>query len=312
MSKIDIQGLAERLANLDRVDPSKSEEIKDLELRICDYELSLLKKDGVGNGYFPLLGEIHQGKIPIEELSSILHDALIHLLRNYDPEKKATFATALSFLINKRAIDYFNKTKKKQQREISAEEIADGRGNAGELGEVYEFPDFESEELGLEPEVMVFVRLAPLVVEQREMDARRDKSKRVWFESFYTFDVTKLIKKDRDCAEDALKANDYIFPAIEKETRLLKFLLNSEKGNDFSHIRELIERSVNCIIILEGQEKTVPLCYDAENHEQCAKCIKLLDKRNKVFQKYYNTSKPTVCTRNDKYFEKFKQAVYGH
>ena len=311
LNSTDVQELAERLVSLDRGDISNESEIQSLELQITDYEYSYVKKDRFGKAIFPYLG-VNNRNIPIDDFFSILHDVLLKLFHNYDP-KKAKFVTAFSQGINLGAINYFNRDiRRRGEKEESIEVKIEKEGDSAGLGKSYTPPDFDTEHLELDPKIAVFVRLAPIVEEQRKMDEKRNKSKRLWFESFYTFDLTKLVKLDDFCAHESLKVNGYIFIILKTETALLEFLLKDKSRDDFFHMRDVIECPVACSNILQTTyEGTIPLCLDADVDITCSVCTKLLSKRNKVLQRYLDVTSPTVIKRNDKYFEKFKEAVYS-
>lgn len=273
MNTGDIQKLAEELASLDR--SKDAERISVIETAISLYELEKLKNLN-GKAYFPLLKK-HNGVIPFDDFYDIFINVLMSLLRGYKPEK-GTFITALTFLLNNRVNDCITDLIDRTNNETSLNERLDTLGDAGDLTENTDF----TEEAGEEQHtvIRVFVRLAPIVSEQKKLDKHRVK--KMCFERFYTFDVVKTVKNEKDAAEESVKAkvNNTIFPIIKPEMVLLEYLMHGT----FSHMRDVA-----------GNEM---------------KDVKLLNKRIEVIQKCYHVSKPTVCERNAKYYDIFIQAVY--
>jgi hypothetical protein len=280
MANDELQKLAEELAGLDR--GAESARAAALEERIAEFEISRLKKIN-GKAFFPLLKQSN-GKIPYEDFWDIFISVLYKLLREYNPEK-ATFTTALSFLLSKRMSDYYKKLSKEGW--TGSIDWPEEDGGTVEISALVEFPiddwdnlpsNVNAEEFS--KEILLFVRLAPLVAEQKKAD--KHVTKKMWFERFFTFDVTKVVKDDSVCAKDAVLVNDKIFPLME--ILLLKYLLeDTEVG--FTHMRDVADAAL--------------------------RDVKLLDKRNEVICRCYNVSKPTVCKRNDAYFKTFTQAVYS-
>ena len=268
MSNDELQIMAEVLASLDR--SKDSARAAALEHQIVEFEHDKLKNYG-GRAYFPLLKK-HNGVIPFDCFYDIFIDVLMGLLRRYKPEK-GPFVAALSFQLNNRVKDYFSK--------LANEKGTVYIGFPEDDSQTLEIPDPEdfTDDIGeeLTTEIRVFARLAPLVEEQKKKDAHI--AKKMWFERFFTFDVTKTVKSDPQCADEAVSVNCALFPVME--AILLEYLMEGA----FGHMRDVV---VNMV-----------------------RDVKLLDKRNEVIQKCYKVSKPTVCDRNAKYFEIFKQAVYA-
>ena len=266
MSNDELQQLAEELARLDRSKDFGRAAV--LEREIADFEFKKLKNWG-GKAYFPLLKK-YNGAIPIDDFTEIFIDVLMGLLRRYKPEK-GPFAAALSYQLNNRVKDYFINLAK--QNGMVYIDYVDQDGQTLEIPDPVDFTEGIGEDL--KTEIRVFVRLAPLVEEQKKKDEH--VAKKLWFERFYSFDLTKTVKNDPDCANEAVSVNDKIFPIME--VILLKFLMYGE----FTEMRDVVDNII--------------------------KDVKMLDKRNETIQKCYNVSKPTVCVRNSSYFELLKQAV---
>jgi hypothetical protein len=263
----EVNKLATELSSLDR--STDSARARTIESRITEIELGMLIRDKPGKGYFPLLKK-HNGALPYEELYDILVDVLVGLLRNYKAEK-ASFATALSHQLNLRVKDYFTKTYG-GKFVVSLDLLRETQ----EGWDVPCNPDFaEGEHKSV---AKVFIRLAPLIAEKREIDKHLNISRQMWYERFFTFDVTKTVKDDVYCAKDAVSASDLLFPAMD--SILLEYLLYGT----FTHMRDVVANEL--------------------------KNEAMLNKRNEVIQKCYSISKPTVCKRNAKYYEAFKKAVY--
>ncbi|MDR0999887.1 MAG: hypothetical protein LBL96_03660 [Clostridiales bacterium] len=268
MTNEELQSLAEELAGLDR--EKDAARIRAIETQIIEYEHSLLRNSN-GKAYFPLLKK-HNGVIPFEDFYDFFPEVLLRLVREYNPQK-GTFATALAFMLNKRAIDYWAKLGK-QPPTIDIYR-ADENDTRFEIPDTRDFTTDIAEDLSTE--MRVFARLAPLVEEQKKADCHL--TKKMWFERFFTFDVTKTVKGDRDCAVEAIEVNDDIFPIME--AILLEYMM----FGSFAHIRDVIVNKL--------------------------KDTKSLSRRNEVIRECYGISKPTVCSRNAAYFEVFKKAIYS-
>jgi hypothetical protein len=262
----EIQRLAEELAALDK--EADSAIIKLNESRIIEIELAYLKNNN-GKAYFPLIKK-YNCVIPFDDFYDTFVDVLMGLLRHYDPGK-GSFTTALAFQLNHRANDYFEKLNK-DGAVISLDERIEELGEAGEVP--YDEPGFDDEPDELKTEIRVFVRLAPLIAEQMKVDEHC--AKKMWFERFYSFDITKTIKGDIDCAIEAVAENDKLFAIME--IALLEYLMYGS----FSNMRDVAENTL--------------------------KNLDSLKKRNETIQKCYGVSKPTVCARNSAYYEAIRKA----
>jgi hypothetical protein len=282
MSNEELQHLAEELARLDR--EKDSARAAAIENQIVEYELSRLKQFN-GKAYFPLL-KTNNGCIPFDDFCGILFDVLMELFRKYNPDR-ATFTTALTYIINLRVISHIKENmssddeqdeewdtdQARERRPISLDKaLAANTISLMELGFV-DFPEDAEEDY--KTEMRSFVHLAPVISDQKEADKHR--TKKMWFERFFTFDVVKIIKNHYDCAEEAVKANAVLFCLME--IVLLEYLMVGA----FSHMRDVVNNTI--------------------------RNIGMLDKRNEAIQKCYSVSKPTVCERNQAYYIIFKEAM---
>jgi hypothetical protein len=263
MTNEDIQVLAEELSKLDR--EKDSERIRDIEGAICAHELGLLKNSG-GKADFPLLGRKYNCRLPFDAFYDIFTNELLKLLKNYNPES-AKFLHALMFYVTNRCKDYYTAQNKKSANEGSYEERLETLGDKGELpdknsdfAKTYESPKSEFE---------VFCRVAPLVALRKAQEQHLAKSKRAYFEGFFTFDTTAQTKKCLFDRDDVVAENETLFPIME--TIVLEYLLVGV----FAHMRDVADNAVR----------------DAQR----------LDRRNETMQDCYNLSKPTVVDRNKRY-----------
>jgi len=158
--------------------------------------------------------------------SHILTDVLMYLFRNYKPDniKKATFTTALRYVLNRRTNDYFtNRLRDRHIWGVSFDQLLEQFSGDDDDYDKHEHDGKESDHTvfdsmrpsdspdvpnDLQEEINLFVRLAPFICEQRKMEGHRPPSKQMWFERFYTFDITKLVKMDEWCAKDAIKVSE--------------------------------------------------------------------------------------------------------
>ena len=267
MTKERLQELAEELAGLDK--EKDSARIRTLENEIADYEHGLLKNIK-GKAYFPLL-KIRNGQIPFEEFYSIFADVLMEVLRGYKPEK-AKFTTALSYRLNLRVNDYF-KELKKAQNVITLTDLSSENSN-GEDSK-FEIEDDSYEKyfiLEEESEFDFYLRIALLIAIRKAQEKHLNKSKRSYFEGFFTFDTVKLIINNEVLDADGLvKENDTLFPIME--IIVLEYML-------YGSFRTMLDI--------------------AENELRDSK---LLNQRNETMQACYKLSKPTVVGRNKLYMQ---------
>jgi hypothetical protein len=256
---------------LDRV--KDAARVRSIQARITEIELGFLGMGPKETAYFPLL-KTNNINVPYEEFYDILIDVLVGLFRTYN-SAHSTFTTALSYQLNHRIIDYFRKIERNRELLILDEADEDESTLVEKIADTAAAqPDQYSEDKEEESELEVLVRLVALVGEMKKKDAHLVE--KLWFERFFTFDVTKMVKTDSLCAERAVAKNDLLFPIMELV--LLEFLMHGA----FTHISDVIANEL--------------------------KDERYLNQRNEVIQKCYHVSKPTVCSHNAKYYEVFKQA----
>jgi hypothetical protein len=265
MTSEKLQALAEELAAI-RGDDSERAQIKNLEARIADYEFGILneynpKKD---KAYFPLLKR-HNGVIPFEAFYDIFTDVLLPLLKNYDATK-ATFTTAFSYLLNLRVNDYW----REKYKEFPVAEPFFGNDEPVSLiDSVLALGADHSEHPYNEFEL--FLLAAPIVAERKKQEQHLSKSKKSYFEGFFTFDTTKQTKDGLFDEHEVIAENDTLFPIMEFV--ILEYLLEGH----FDSMHDVVKNAV--------------------------KDTKRLEQRNETMQRCYDLSKPTVVSRNKLYDE---------
>jgi hypothetical protein len=243
--------------------------IRSICARITEIELGFLKDGPKGTAYFPLL-KTNNINVPYEDFYDILIDVLVGLFCHYRSES-ASFTTALAYQLNHRVMDYFIK-KKKNMELLILDEPDENEVTMGEKTADQKTVEDHIEEMTTEFDFLL--KLVALVGEIKKKDEHT--AEKLWFERFFTFDVTKMVKTDGLCAEGAIAENELLFPIME--TVLLEFLMHGT----FTHMRDIVANEL--------------------------KDKKYLGQRNEVIQKCYRVSKPTVCAHNARYYEVFKQA----
>ena len=267
MTNEELQRLAVELAGLDR--SNDSSRVRTIESEIADYELGFLKSIN-GKAYFPLLKK-HNGKIDYEVFWDVLIRILIDLLKNYDPEK-ATFITALSNLINVRVYDCFNMPDNQSiERTFTDLEVT------VENGKIKPFDPDDFVPIGRpveeESEFDIFLRIAPLVSLRKAQEKHLSKSKKSYFEGFFTFDSTNLVKCKLIDASDVVSENSVLFPIME--IVVLEYLLYGT----FRSMNDVVNNAVRDEALLRLRNETIQVCY--------------------------GLSKPTVVARNKLYRQLF-------
>ncbi|MCL2147275.1 MAG: hypothetical protein FWH52_05665 [Synergistaceae bacterium] len=273
MTNEHLQELAEELTSLDR--DKDSERARTIEVEIVEYELGLLKNIN-DMAYFPLLKKFN-GQLPFEEFYDMFIDVLLHLLRNYDPgkyesEKKASFTTVLSYTINLRANDIIRKRMEKQKNEmpfsVPSEDDDEGVFQSIDISDESNDPGVLIEQSS---PFVLFISVAPLITLRKAQEKNLPKSKKSYFEGFYTFDTIDLTKKGIFPGDDVIRENDELFPLMEEV--VLNYLLVFHGA--FTNMRNVVYNDIK-----------------DEN---------LLKRRIETMQKCYTLSKPTVVGRNQRY-----------
>jgi hypothetical protein len=260
MTNDELQATAEKLAAIRGIE-SEREQVKTLESQIAEYECGLLKESG-GKAYFPLLTR-YNGAVPYEEFFDIFTDVLMYLLRNYDPDRisaetemKASFTTAFGYTLNLRMNDYWRKEYKEREK-YNELTVVDPPA-----------PDADPAEQPC-TEFELFLRVAPLIALRKNQERHLPKSKKSYFEGFFTFDATAQTKNGLFDEDEIIAENDTLFPLME--FAVLEYLLEGQ----FESMRDVVENAV--------------------------KDAKRLERRNETMQICYRLSKPTVVGRNKLY-----------
>lgn len=269
MTDKELQALAEELSTLSR--ENNGDRIKAIEFAITGYELGLLKNNG-GKAYFPLLKR-HNNAIPYEAFYDILIDALVYLLKKYDPAKKAKFATVLANLLNQRVNNYW----KKHYKERAVDNFSDLQKTSNEREEQeFEVADdtYRADTLLCEMnEFDIFLLVAQLVALRKSQEEHLSKSKKSYFEGFLTFDTTAQTKESLFDSKAVMAENDLLFPIMEYI--VLEYLLEGQ----FSSMYDIVANAV--------------------------KDPKRLKQRSEAIQKCYGLAGPTVVARNKLYRQLF-------
>ena len=259
--------IQERAEELSSLDPEKdSELIRAIEGEICDFifrELRITK----GKAYFPGL---NSRNLPSEEFSDILTDVLIKLLKNYRPEK-GKFFDALKYIVSRRINDYYADKYKREEWEESYEGRTEDYGEAGEILDNSHFTkDLEWRE--------VFLRVASIIAVRKEQEKHLSKSKRSFFEGFFTFD-TVATKFGLFEGDEVVEQSEILFSVMEMV--VLEYLLEGT----FNSMRDVFMNKVR----------------DEKN----------LNRRNETMQICYTLSKPTVVERSSRYKKFLKEFQLG-
>jgi len=259
----EVENLAQTLTTLDH--EKDSSRISAIKNKIAEIELGILKNYG-GKAYFPLL-EKFNGTVPYEPFCDIFVDALSYVIHKYNKEKDTTFASFFSFTLNKRVNDSF----KEYYSNKNIVSIDDKDGEYYPVVSALASNDGHGDEKWYKTEIRAFVRIAPFIDEQKKLD--RERSKKKWFEYFFTFDLTEAVKLYPDCDREAIAANDELFPSTEE--RMLTYLMD----DSFSHMRDVVNNKL--------------------------RNPKSLNKRIESIANCLGKSHPTIINRNAMYKELF-------
>ena len=268
MTNDELQTLAEELSRLDR--DKDFERARAIESEIAEYELGLFKNIN-GKAYFPLL-KTYNGTLPFEKVYDIFIDVLFDLLRRYDPEK-ASFTTALSYILNRRVKDIFKKPDGYTEEIIFTDLYkTDEDGNEQPFEPTA--PNGDPETIHLAgTEFEIFLQIAPLVTLRKEQEKHLSKSKKSYLEGFYTFDATSQTKSGLFDAREVVSENATLFPIME--IVILEYLLHGT----FKSMKDVVNNDVRDEKRLEQRNETMQICY--------------------------SLSKPTVVERNKRYRQLF-------
>ena len=269
MTNEELQERAVELSTLNSV--TDSERIRAIETEIVEYETSLLDNRG-GKAYFPLLKRSN-GVIPLEDFWDIFTDVLVRLLKDYAPAKNATFTTAFSYLLNKRTVDYWKRYYK--ENKTSSFSSLSKTGDYGEE-QARDIPDdtyAPDRPACVADEFELFLLVAPLVALRKEQEKHLAKSKKSYFEGFYTFDAAVQTQKGLFDEDAVISENDVLFPIME--VVILEYLLDGA----FVSMKNVVKNSI--------------------------KDEKRMEQRNETIRNCYSISKPTVVNRNKLYRQLF-------
>ena len=288
-----IQALAEELAGLSsETDASR---IRDIKSRIYKLELDYLKVID-GKADFPLLTKYNRS-IPFEDFWNILTDVIGEIMNWYKPNMGSSFVGALKQRLNNRAASYFrnlyekesvdgnekddNGKNIKRSRLTSLDEIIEVHGESAVPVSETDFTIIENE---ISPECIVFIRLATLISEQKKIDEHI--TKKMFFERFFTFDITKTVKDNDYYAEESYVVNGTLFPVME--IIMLEYIMYGT----FFHMRDVVENELKDTQVLGTSDRRGKR---GKQYEVICEC--------------YNVSKPTVVERHKQY-EKLRVACF--
>ncbi|GHU52402.1 hypothetical protein AGMMS49975_08100 [Clostridia bacterium] len=190
---------------------------------------------------------------------------------NYDPTK-GTFTTALRYLLNKRKGEGFEKSK-----DISLEERIEKIGDKGELvdtgADVGEFQVIDG-----------FAFIAPIISEYKNFERGFKKSKRSFFEGFYTFYLAESIRITKCVSENE---------AIRKD-----------RAND-GILYRATDEAMTDYLIFDSPRSMREIAFNALKSEEC------FDKRYETIGECYDITRQTVANRYEKYKDLKKFILYG-
>ncbi|MCL2634087.1 MAG: hypothetical protein FWD34_06185 [Oscillospiraceae bacterium] len=177
--------------------------------------------------------------------------ARLILRKKYIPKSEgADFSTTLHILINFRVKTHFKKMKEKVIYEINKkdddervwEKVPDINKSGKEISENYE-------------ELEIALKVAELVYLKKSADKNKPITKRMNVEWFYTFDMTKLVKEDSECAKIAIYESGKLFKPMDKP-----LLMHLMKGR-FSHMRDVVDNELRNPDDLKRWRITISECY---------------------------------------------------
>ncbi|MDR2749111.1 MAG: hypothetical protein LBC41_00495, partial [Clostridiales bacterium] len=205
MTKETLQALAEELAQK-RGNPNEAARCKAILNEICAYEMSMFKQGANGKAYFPLLGEFN-GQLDFNVAWDRFTECLLGLLKTYDPNavskrgRTSTFASSLANRLRWRIINFL-----RDNKSADYEDSPDALDSMAITDEYFEpsVTDFD-----------VYIHVAEIIARVKAAEQNYSKSKRSYFEGFFTFDTTKLAKGKVFERDEYLGANDAIFPSLE-------------------------------------------------------------------------------------------------
>ena len=247
----EVQNWAEELGRLDATETARK---ITLEEKIVAFEFSLLKEFN-GKAYFPLTKNFN-GKFEYEEFYDVFIDKLLKVVRSYNPDnlKKATFTTYLRFHLENGLIDLIKKLKKRGIiiiiTEITQEDDDGAEYNFDPMDQNWDFTEY------IESEFDIFRRLAPIIAERKKQERHLSKSKKSFFEGFFTFDIAKslridnLIEKSEVCEENAL-----LFFIMELV--VLKYLMQGR----FAHMCNIAENALKDEKLFKRRGAAIEICY---------------------------------------------------
>ena len=268
----DMQKTAEEILVLD---PEKDKEViitKKWELINIALGLSKNISENINEkAHYPLLEPELRGKVPQEDFYKILFKELERLVleEKYNPAK-GSFSNALSFVLNKRVQTYL----KKRSGELYALSVEKQREMYGEAREILIEPAFTDEITGSLSVIDALVSFAALIAKSKEMDMGRTVNKKNQFERYFTFYLTKYIKKD-DSSPELYTVNDYIFPVLE--IVLLEFLM----FGTFSHVKDIKTNELKNDDYLVNYKKTLYACYGEPSEATIVKRCKAYNELKK-------------------------------
>ena len=242
------------------------------------YDISTETYDVYGNPerFFALVGK----KIPHD----VFWDALSKLLGRkkdgtwlYDPQK-ATFVTAFKFKLEKELLNYHENNKEKSlinsKKIISLDEESKNKKGLPFYGGIAD----KDAHITFDNVLNKMIAFDYVMGKYESLSLVHSEKEANYFKGFFTFDVTKALKLNRDLGKVASKHNKTLFPL------LLITLLEHIMTGAFLSIKDILANSLRPGLDLE--------------------------KRGELLENFFKISHPTQVKYSKKY-DRIKRAVLG-
>lgn len=297
---------AEEFARIDPISDEDRERKKHLRWEIYGFELSCIKQTKFsGKAVFPLMPKKFKSIMEVEDFNDVLSDLMFEAFNLFDPDK-SKFTTFLAQRLPNRMIDKMRKDSRywnfleslerdiqnntdwiKQNKDWDClddkndkdkEEDKDSpvkkhkRVKKSNYLDVTHYIPISGDEFVKKNFVFdKFCCFATIVGEAKKLEKHLNKSKRRYFEGFFTFDTCRYIEVDGIEEDQAKEKNDLLFPVMELV--MLEYL----KVGTFLSMHDVIMNE------LDNEDK--------------------LKRRNDAMCVCYDLTKPTVVKKNKLYLE---------
>jgi DNA-directed RNA polymerase specialized sigma subunit len=262
----EINELAAMLFQLDKSD--NFARIKTIETNLVDKMLNYIKLgESNGKAYSKKLGLKYNSKLPFDDVYDCVTMLMVKLIKKFDSSKGAPFVATYFMLLKLRLVDIYDDLKKRGELVISREEetkydtfLKESLEEHCEIyGEAGDFPD-ESDSTSdiVENRIIVgFVKLAPLISEYKKAEEHLSKSRRNFFESFFTYYLIESLHISKEItAQEIVNYNSILFPAID--IKITDYLLDCLALNMLDISRNPIKDEQ----LFKKRYEIIAICHD--------------------------------------------------